>query len=280
LLPLNTQAQLHADKSSGVSDTITKGSARSNHSFYAGSGFGSNMVYLGSTISQNQPYCYGTLAYGFKNKLYASASAVHLSGYSPFLAFYIGALNYNHVFSSWFDIAAGAYRYQIAPSLSDTLFDSFYYGDLTLGVDWKLIYTKISAGGLLSEENQIYFQLRNSRYFQTPEFFHGKADISFDPYANLLFGTTTEVKTSTNTTYVVSSPGRSWKKRRYGTSTVTSTSKRFGLIEFDFGLPVALNTDFMTIEAELDYILPVYNDPGIHGPKGFVFMLSGIFRIF
>lgn len=115
------------------------------------------------------------------------------------MAFYIGSLNYSHVINNWFDISAGVYRYQVDQSLTDTLFSSFTYGDLTLGFDWKLLYSKISAGGLFAEENQAYFQLRNSRYFQTPEFFKGKANISLDPYANLLFGTVTEVVTSNDT---------------------------------------------------------------------------------
>jgi hypothetical protein len=51
-------------------------------------------------------------------------------------------------------------------------------------------------------------------------------------------------------------------------------------MEIDFGLPVALNTDFMTIEAEVNYVLLLYNDPVYGSPKGFVFMLSGFFRIF
>ncbi|MDP4224090.1 MAG: hypothetical protein Q8868_12335 [Bacteroidota bacterium] len=260
-------------------DTSSVKSAGSYHSFFAGTGFGSNMIYLGSTISHDQPYGYGTLAYGYKNELFTSVSAAHLSNYNPFIAFYIGALNYNHVFSSWFDISSGIYRYQVVSSLTDSLFNSFTYGELTLGVDWRLLYSKISIGGLVSEENQAYFQFRNSRYFQTPEIFNGKANISFDPYANLLFGNLVTVRTSTENTVVVSSPGRSWKKRKYGTTTYTSYSKHFGLMEADFGLPVAFNTDKMTIEAEADYILPVYKDPDIHGPKGFIFMLSGFFRI-
>jgi hypothetical protein len=260
-------------------DTAKVTSAGSNHSLFAGTGYGSNMICLGSTISQNQPYGYGTLTYGYKNELFASVSAVHLSQYNPFMAFYIGALNYSHVLSSWFDISSGIYRYQVVSSLTDTLFNSFTYGELTLGIDWRLIYSKLSIGGLASKENQAYFQFRNSRYFQTPEFLHGKANISFDPYANLLFGTLVTVKTSTENTVVVSSPGRSWKKRKYGPATYTSYSKQFGLMEADFGLPIAFNTDKMTIEAEVDYILPVYKDPDIHGPKGFIFMLSGFFRI-
>ena len=106
----------------------------------------------------------------------------------PLLAFYTGSLNYNHAFNSWFDISAGVYRYQVHPSLADTLLRNFTYGDLTLGIDWRLIYSKISVGTLLSDENQTYFQIRNSRYFQTPEFSRKKFYISFDPYINLLLG--------------------------------------------------------------------------------------------
>ncbi|MCX6259372.1 MAG: hypothetical protein NTY95_00855, partial [Bacteroidia bacterium] len=65
-----------------------------------------------------------------------------------------------------------------------------------------------------------------------------------------------------------------------GTTTSTSASKKFGIMEIDFGFPVDFNTDFMTIEAEVNYVLPFYNDAIYKSPKGFVFMLSGFFRIF
>lgn len=272
--------------SPGDSGSESNGSV---HSLYAGGGYGSNMIYLGSTISQDHPYAYASLSYGLKNELYATVSAVHLSDIKPDLAFYIGSVSYNHVFNNWFDISAGVYRYQVDPSLTDTLFASFTYGDITLGFDWKLIYSKISAGGLFSEGNQAFFQLKNSRYFQTPEFFKGRANISFDPYVNLLFGTLTEVKSSTDTSYYysVSSPYRKWRYSGSGSTTgtpYTSTSysydNKFGLLEIDFGLPVALNTDFMTIEAEPSYVIPFYDETYYPGVKGFIFSLSIFFRIF
>jgi hypothetical protein len=282
LLPSGALAQTGSKISLRETDTSKTESKAVRHSLYTGAGYGSNMIYLGSTISQNQPYGYGNVTYGYKNELYVSASAVHLSGLDPFIAFYIGALNYSHTFNSWFDIAAGVYRYQVPSSLTDTLFSNFIYTDLTLGFDWKLLYSKLSVGGLFSEENQAYFQFRNSRYFQTPEFFKGKANISFDPYTNLLFGTLFKVETSTVTSVLASSPGRKWKQNKatQGTPANTSYSKKFGIMEIDFGLPVALNTDFMTIEAEVNYVLPLYDDQVYYSPKGFVFLLSGFFRIF
>jgi hypothetical protein len=138
------------------------------------------------------------------------------------------------------------------------------------------------VGGLFSEENQAYFQFRNSRYFQTHEFFNGKANISFDPYVNLLLGTLIEVETSTETSVVASFPGRKWRLNNttQGTATNTSYPGKFGIMEIDFGFPVDFNTDFMTIETEVNYVLPFYNDPVYRSPKGFVFLLSGFFRIF
>jgi len=239
------------------------------------------MIYLGSTISENQPYLYGNLTYGFKNKLYASITPVHLTGLNTFFPFYIGALNYSKTINSWFDIALGAYRYQVPVSLADTLFSSFTYGDLTLGFDWKILYSKITMGGLISEENQVYLQFRNSRYFETAYFMKGKANISFDPYANLLFGTLFEVQTSEETTIIASTPGRQW--RRYtnpGTTGNISYVRKIGALAADFGIPVSFNTNKVVIEAELNYTLPLSGKQKDSSPKGFVFLLSAFLKIF
>ena len=272
------------------SETNTGADAGNIHSLYAGGGYGSNMIYLGSTMSQDNPYGYASVSYGFHNKLFATVSAVHLSAADPLAAFYIGSLSYSHPFNDWFDISAGLYRYQVDPSLTDTLFGSFNYGDLTLGFDWNILYTKISAGALFSEESQGFWQIRNSRYFQTPEFFRGKASISFDPYVNLMFGTFTEVASTDDTTfyYSVSSPYRKWRNQGNGNgnppgSTVNTTysyNNKFGLLEIDLGLPVDFNTDFMTIGVEPSYVIPLYDDSYYPGAKGFVLSMSVIFRIF
>jgi len=284
IIPFNSAGQtgsvnaLSGGPISGESKDPAKIAEGSKHSLFTGLGYGNNMIWLGSTISQNQPFGFGTLTYGFNYEFYATLSAVHLSDTDPFAAFITSSLNYNHVFNSWFDISTGLYRYQVAPSLTDTLFGSFTYADFTMGFDWKLLYTKISVGGLLSYENQIYFQLRNSRYFQTPDILKGKANISFDPYINLLFGTFTQAEITTGQPVTIYPPYR--KRRTDGQSASTTYTRRFGALDIDFGLPVAFNTDRMSIEAEAGYVLPVNNDPDYPGPKGFVLLLSGYFRIF
>ncbi|HSL85994.1 MAG TPA: hypothetical protein VK861_03580 [Bacteroidales bacterium] len=278
MLPGNIIAQSDPTYIEAENGDAEDSSAVSKHSLFTGLGYGSNMIWLGSTISQNQPFGYGALTYGFNSELYVTLSAVHLSDTDPFLAFYTGSINYNHVFNNWFDISAGLYRYEVVPSLSDTLFGSFSYADFIMGFDWKLIYTKISLGGLMSYDNQLYIQIRNSRYFQTPDFFKGKANISFDPYVNLLMGTYTQAETTNGPPVVIFPPFRKWRTETQATT--TTYTRRFGIIDIDLGLPVALNTDRMSIEAEAGYVFPVYKDSEYPQPEGFLFLLSAYLRIF
>ena len=277
IIPVNSLSKSRAEKSDTIAyktDSLLSGSV-----LVTSLGYGTNFIYLGSTISRNQPYGYSSFTYGHNNEFYASISAVHLSKLSPFVAFYTGSLNYSHVFNSWFDISAGFSRYQVTASLGDILFNSFNYGDLTFGLDWKIIYTKISGGILLSEEKNGYLQIRNSRYFETPDFTKKKLSVTFDPYFTVLLGTITKLETSEGEIVTVSPPYK--KGGKYGQSKpVTTISRSFGFMEADMGLPVSLNAGKFTLEAEPGYIIPVSDDSGYSGAEGFYFTISAYFRIF
>ena len=252
----------------------------SPHALYTSLGLGNNMVYMGSSISGDKPYYYGSLTYGFREQLYVSASSFHLSAFEPFLAFNTFGLTWSKTFNSWFDLSAGISRYQVNSDLTDTLFSSFLYGDLTLGFDWKILYTKISTGGVFSESSGLYFQVRNSRYFQTPQFFNEKAYISFDPNVNMLFGTLTETTTADGTTTGVTQPFSPKKTSGKGSGTSTTTREYFSLMEIDLGIPVAFNMGRVTVEADPGFIIPLYSDSDPLNPKGFSFLLSCFVKIF
>ena len=259
-------------------DTTSAREKTQVHAFYAGAGYGSNLVYLGTTMSQDHAFGYTSLSYGLKDELYLTATGYTISGFSPFLAFYSLGLSFNHAFNSWFDISTGLSRYGVAGSLRDTLFGNFTYADATLGLDWRILYSKISLGGLFSDGGQFYLQTRHSRYFETPSFANEKAFFSFDPYVNILFGKMISIETTEGTTTTVSPGYRPWRNRGSGSSTTYTES--FGLMEIDFGLPVAFSYDFFTLEIEPGYIIPFYSETGTSGMQGFLFMASVFFRIF
>lgn len=252
------------------------------HSLYAGAGYGSNMIYLGATMSQDNSFGYASVSYGFSDKLYLTATGYTINGISPFVAFSSLGLSFSHTFNSWFDISTGLSRYNVAESLRDTLFSNFTYADATLGIDWRILYTKISAGGLFADGGQFYLQTRHSRYFKTPSFAGGKAFFSFDPYVNILFGSMVSIETTSGTTTTISPVFRQWRKNRQGSNPTPGTTytEKFGLMELDLAIPIAFSYDFFTIELEPGYVLPFYSETGTTGMKGFLFMVSAFFRIF
>lgn len=262
-----------------LTDTVIK--KESIHGLYTGAGYGNNMVYMGSTISGNKPYSYASLTYSLADKLFLSATAVHLSDMEPFIAFYTLSGTFSHTFNSWFDFSAGLSRYNVHPSLSDTLFNSFSYGEFDLGIDWKILYTKLCAGGFLVENTKPYYQIKNSRYFQTPEFSKRKLYFSFEPYFNFLFGTITRSETTTGAVNIYMSPP--YRKRGNGGSQSVSTTtitNIFDLLEMDMGLPVSFNSDHFTLEVEPGYIYPMYEDSSYPGTKGFQFLIGLYVKIF
>ncbi len=256
---------------------------RSKHSLYCGLGFGNNMIYMGSNVSQGKPFYSGSLTYGYNNAFFASASVSHLSAFDEIAAFSAFSVGYSHDFNSWFDISLGLSRYQVNSELTDTLFSSFLYSYLTLGFDWKILYTTVSAGGLFSGSNSAYMSLKNSRFIKTPDLMNGKAYFYFDPYVNMLLGTLTKTVTSEGTTIGVTapfSPKKTSDTGGKGSGTTSSTTTFFSLMDVDLGLPVGFNIGKINIEAEPGYALPAYSDSDFQSPKGFTFLINIIYRIF
>lgn len=266
-----------------IPDSSVTSGKNSIHSFYTGTGYGSNLLYLGTTMSQDHGFGYASASYGLADKLYLSATGYTVGNFSPFTAFYSLGVSFSHTFNSWFDISTSLSRYNVAASLRDTLFSNFSYADATLGLDWRILYSKLSVGGLFAGGSQLYLQTRHSRYFETPSFAREKAFFSFDPYVNLLWGTMVTAETAGGVTETTVSPGyRPWRK--YNQTTVptpgTTYSESFGLAEIDFGVPVAFSYDFFTLELEPGYVIPLYSSEGSSGTKGFLFLASLFFRIF
>ncbi len=248
------------------------------HALYAGVGFGSNLIYLGSTISNNHPFYASSITYGYRNSFYISASGSHVNGINPFMAFYSLSFDYNHVFNSWFDISADLSGYKTLKSLQKTLFNDFVFLNLTAGFDWKLIYTQLSFGGLASDKCRGYIQIKNSRYFETPRFFKGKGLISFDPDFNILLGELVRTEYTSGSTKVRNLPPfRHFNK--ITDSTIKSYTYYFGLMSCEFSIPVTFSYGNFSIEAEPDYILPSYANSDYPAPKGLLFFLNIVFRI-
>ena len=270
------------------SDTLSKPTNESEtkekspadiHSLYTGIGAGSNLIYLGTSISDNKPFYSASATYGYRNTLFASASASHINETTPYIAFYNLAINFTHTFNSWFDISSDIAGYKTAEPMQDSLFSDFTYLNLTTGFDWKILYTRISFSGIISEENGFFLQVSNSRYFETPEFFKGKALIYFNPDIDILFGNLISIEQASGSYKYGNAPPFSHARKKPANSTDAVTEK-FGLMDFQFSFPVTFNYGRFSLEAEASYLLPVYSDPYYPDSKGFTFYLNALVKIF
>lgn len=257
----------------------SKNDSASWHSLYAGADYGSNMIWLGSTISGSLPYYSASLTYGFKNSFYLSGAVSNVTGMRPYPSFYSLSADYSHTFNKWFDISADLAGYKTRKILQDTLFSDFGYVNFTAGFDWKILYTRVSLSGVISSDNKGYIQILNSRYFQTGDFFGGNAFVSFNPGFNILSGEIIEIITTTGIKrYGLSPPFRHYKKNPL-TTTESFTSK-FGIMDFELSLPVTFNYKNLSLEVEPDYIIPAYKNSTYPAPHGFLVYISAYLKIF
>lgn len=278
LYPSVLLSQSDSIHGSGRMSAIPAKIADKKHSLYAGIGGGNNLIYLGSSISDNKPFYSGSVSYGYKNAMFASVSATHLSGLSPFPAFYNFSVNFSHTFNSWLDISSDAAVYKSAKALKDSLFSDFAYLNITTGFDWRLLYTRISFSGLFSEERGFYCQISNSRYFQTGEFFRGKAMVYFNPDMDFLIGKLFTVENPTGSkNYGKAPPFSHSRKKTPGTSEVIT--EKLGPIDLMFNFPVTFNYGNVSVEAVPGYILPLHCNSYYTEPDGFSFYLNIIYKI-
>jgi hypothetical protein len=260
-------------------DSVRNKSTENNHSFYAGTGAGSNMIYLGTSISENKPFYSAAVTYGYRNSFFVSASASHLYETRPYLAFYSAALNYHHVFNSWFDIAMDAAAYKTSQVLQDSVFSDFAYLNLTSGFDWKLLYTRISVCGVISENSGLFFMISNSRYFETAGFLHGKALVYFDPDFDILLGDQATIVTTSGTPQPGKAPPFSHAGKKTG-NMPDVYDERFRLMDFEISLPVTFSYGKFSLEAQPNYLIQVHSDSAYPLPSGFSFFLNAIIKIF
>ena len=261
-------------------DTLANSKSSFKRSLYFGAGFGSNFIYLGSSISQNKPYYSTALIFEPFDGFFLTSSASHISMTYPFVAFYSLGGSYRHTVNSWFDYSADLSYYITPESLQETLFNNFALINLTTGFDWRLIYTKLTISGLHSNSNSGYIQLRNSHYFSTKSFFKGKASLSFDPYINLLFGRLVRIETTTGPAKFGNAPPFVHLRKKQTTTTTTTYSYVFSMMDTEFSVPVTLNFTNFSLEAEPIYILPAYSNIDYPAPKGFLLNITAYIRIF
>jgi hypothetical protein len=235
---------------------------------YLGTGYGSDLLYSGYSLSGQKAYYSMDVLYSFNRQWSASAAIYHLDGAEPSIAFYDMAIGYRRYFNSWWDAGANLSAYFTNPSIQETYFGNFAYLTLTGGFDWRILYSKLVYSALLDDSGSHYLQFKNSHYFSTNDFWNEKAYMDFNPTFNLVFGD--RYKLVSNATGDQAKPGGS--ENDYESS--------FGLMDMEFSIPISFNYNYLSLEVEPLYYIPIHKDPDYPAENGFFFFVNMYYRIF
>jgi hypothetical protein len=251
--------------------------ASSAHKLFAGTGYGSDLVYDGSVQSFNQPYFSADLYYVYKSRLWASVVAYNLPGQASFIPMADFSVGYNYVLDDNFDFSVSLSNYRTSAHIKQTIHDNFSYLRLKGGFDWYYLYTTLSLGTLFAETNDWYIYLRNSKFFRTDDLGSKEAYISFDPSLSLVFGTSSWYET-----IVVDSPGKiPGKPGGSGNTTQTEVARTaMDFVKMELSVPVSFNIRKFSLEADAVYLIPRKQAYGIERKEGLYFFMSAYVRVF
>jgi len=247
-----------------------------NHSLFMGTGYGSDLLYAGTSLTANQNYFSADFIYTYKGNLWGSMSVYNLPGYSSAIQLIDFSAGFSYVFNKYFDASTSISYYHSNSELKQEYWDDFAFIRLSGGFDWFWIYSKLTLGKILEKESGFYLYFRNSRYFRTPVFGKHNSYFSFDPNVNILFGNYTQL-----TRYRIPGtrpgvrPGRPEQIDYY-----VEAEDIFTLLQAEFSLPVTFYFHNLSVEIEPLYLIPANKIPFSNQARGFYFFLNLYYRMF
>jgi hypothetical protein len=246
------------------------------HQFFAGAGYGSDLIYYGTSVSGNQPYFSGELLYAWEKGLWAAAGFYHLPDQDPFFSFVDLSVGYSYVFNKVFDAGISVSQYHGGESIDTTLYANYTFLAANAGIDWMLLYTTFTPGWLLAEENSFYLMVDNTHFFRTPAF--GKKDcyFSFNPGISFLFGSYAWLRQYGRQGGGGQGPGPGGNRNIY---TTTVIEEDFRLLDMQLSIPVEFYLDRLSIEFEPAYFLNFIGDENGDTEGRFFFTLGLYYKI-
>ncbi len=254
-----------------------------NHSVFAGFGFGNDLLYTSSSLSDNQPFLSTDIMYAFKGSAWTALTLYNLPGEKPLFPFYDISAGYSHVFNNYFDAAISLSSYHSSGELDDQYYESFQYVRLRGGFDWNVLYMRATLGRILEKNSGYYIYLKNSHYFTTRK---NSSDnfFTFEPNINMLFGKHSAIAPSIRGNVDIDTPtgpggpgGGNFPGQQ---ETENETQENFTLMRVELSVPVSYNFRDLTIEAEPLFAIPSVNGENDIATKGFFIFLNFYYRIY
>lgn len=227
--------------------------------------YGNNSSFLGRYQTEILPYYSADISYKSKTGFWLSLMGYDIRNDAVFLDEVDAMAGWSMDLSKRVDASIYYTRYffngssgLIKSSVANTAAGS-------LGLDWGILYTKLTSYYIFGGANDFFLVLDNSRYIEFPHIFSRDDYISIEPKISVISGTQTFVDTHyvNRGTPLFEHPGNSsaahGKPMQGGPSVTAVESARttFNILSYEFSLPVAYNTGNFSFELNGRYSIPV-----------------------
>lgn len=246
------------------------------HQFFGGAGYGTNLIYYGTSVSGDQPYFSAEMIYAWDKGFWASAGLFHLPDQEPFFSFTDLSAGYAYVFNKTLDAGLSASRYHTEESIDTTFYSDYTFLGANLGIDWLLLYTTLMPGWLLAEENSFYLVIDNTHFFRTPAFGKKEAYLTFNPGMSLLFGSYAWLRQYRRQGSGGQGPG--YGGNRYSTTTAIE-EEDFRLLDLQLSIPIEFFLGRFSLEFEPAYFVNFIQEATQETEDRFFFTLGLYYKI-
>lgn len=223
--------------------------ATPKRSFAMGLSYGSNSTYFGRSQAEAFPYTAATLTYTAKNGLYGSVQLYNLLNTPTVLDETDLTVGWDHDLGKTLDFSLSYSRF-FFPTNSELVKSSVNNAlDASLGQDWGAFYSRLSATylfGSAPSKGDGFLILENSRSFETKRGFGPHDYFAVEPVVSIAAGTQSFAEAALT-------------KRNKGKNSVpvARSVRRFGLVDYEFGIPVSYNVGKLALSAGWRYVVPV-----------------------
>jgi hypothetical protein len=235
--------------------------------YMVGTSWTSNTSFFGRNSDIRYPFASLDLSYTSKKGFWASSAIYHTG--SMFDGFSASA-GWNYKWGDRWDGSTSYSRYVFRSNSALLASVASHLVSSTVSYDWSYVYTSLNVSVLGGRTNDIFFTLSNSRYWEKKNIFSSDDYISIEPRIRVIAGTqyfstlySEKVISNPPPASGISKPGKGNQNKNPQPQPepmpVVTDSKQpgFGIINYDFYIPVAYTHGNYTLELTTTYTVPV-----------------------
>ena len=215
--------------------------------------YSSNSSFFGRTGGTHPyPFWSPSLTYKGKRGWWLSAGSFHLLNSETAFSFNQVSLaaGWDFTFSDQVDGGISYSRYVFTSTSPLVQSASPHYLSAFIGYDWSYVYSTLNASYITGQGNDLFISFENSWYMEIAA--GKKSTLSFEPKISIIAGTQNFAST------IVETRSKGRKPNGKGAVAVaTNTGSGFGIIDYEFRLPVTYTVGSLGLELAWRYVMPV-----------------------